>query len=61
MTQAQEVHQMALHMRVIASRCCFLYYIAKLAQAADDLERRAAELETPVANDLAAVKLMVSL
>jgi hypothetical protein len=46
MTQAQQVHQMALHMRELASSSCLPSYVEKLSQAADDLERRAAELTT---------------
>lgn len=45
MTQAQKVHQMALQMRELASGSCFTSYAEKLLQAANDLERRATELE----------------
>jgi hypothetical protein len=54
MTQAQQVRQMALHMRELASSSCFPIYIEKLSQAADDLERRAAEAETPAPSGLSA-------
>jgi hypothetical protein len=45
MTQAQKVHQMALQMRELADNSCFPGYMEKLSRAADELERRAAELE----------------
>ena len=61
MTQTQQIHQMALRMRELASDACFPGYAKKFSQSADDLERRAAELETPTASGLGAAKSLAGL
>jgi hypothetical protein len=45
MTQAQNIFQLALHMRELARDTVLPSYIEILSRAADDLEMRAAELE----------------
>jgi hypothetical protein len=48
MTQVQNVYQLALQMRELARDSKLPGYIEMLSRAADDLERRAAELECQV-------------
>ena len=45
MAQAQDVQQMALHMRELARASDMPSYTEMLSRAADDLEQRAAETE----------------